>query len=160
MACAVLDGQSTYRTLNSPDRLRRALPTQARNSSRAIPAMTYSVRFPTYEFRSALANLKFIKYLRFSFPNSRLPEGLRRRIYLAILQMRERKAQLQIRFPKWQPRPAASRPECSLKKSNRKKAPEHCGRRHRTESWGPAGVREAILGKPLRGRPRPPGSQS
>jgi hypothetical protein len=60
--------------------------------------MAYSVRFPTYEFRSSLANLKFIKCLRFPIPNSRLPEGLRRRIYLTILQMRERKVQLQIRF--------------------------------------------------------------
>jgi len=51
-----------------------------------------------HEFRSSLANLKFIKYLRFSFPNSRLPEGLRRRIYLTIFQMQERKVPLQIGF--------------------------------------------------------------
>ena len=68
MAFAGLNEQSTYRALNSLACPRRAFPTPARKSLKAIPAIAFSVRFPTHEIRSSLANLKFTSSLRFSSP--------------------------------------------------------------------------------------------
>lgn len=159
MAFAGLNGQSTYRAVNSLACPRRAFPTPARISLKTIPAIAFSVRFPTHEIRSSLAILKFIKSLRFH-PQLASPRGFAEARLPYYLQMRKLKFPLQIHFLKLAQRPALTPPGRSWKKSNRKKGPEPGEHRRPTASWGPAGVRAAILARPPRGRPKPPGSQS